>query len=132
MSRVESLANPASTLIEFDSIGTVDSQSANNSALRLLGLISSLIRILKRSLGYSGSCDVEVADDTSSLLNGLVKLGVGSGLAEDELSPTARLRYEAWDPPRPGSIDPGFDTEGGNSVGNFGGFAEMVMLLGKR
>jgi hypothetical protein len=31
--------------------------------------MSSLIRILKRSLGYSGSCDTEVVDEATSLLD---------------------------------------------------------------
>ncbi|SRR6266536_1821682 len=53
MSKVESLANPASTLIDFVSIGTVDNQSAKSPAHRSFGLMSSPIRMLKRSLGYS-------------------------------------------------------------------------------
>jgi hypothetical protein len=58
---VESLAKLASTLTDFASIGSVNNQSVKIPVGKSLGLISSLIRILKISLGYSGSDDTEVA-----------------------------------------------------------------------
>ena len=71
MSSVESLAKTASILTDFASIGSADNQSAISSVDRSPGLMSSLIRILKRSLGYSGSSDTEVVDESKSLLDGL-------------------------------------------------------------
>jgi hypothetical protein len=52
---VELLANPASTLTKLEETGTSLSQSVNISIERSVGLTSSWIRILKSSLGYSGS-----------------------------------------------------------------------------
>jgi hypothetical protein len=54
INNVESLANPASTRTDLASIGRADSQSAKISGERLRGLMFSLIRMLNRSLGYSG------------------------------------------------------------------------------
>jgi hypothetical protein len=53
--RVESLANPASTLTKQDETGTSLSQSVNISIERSPDLTSSWIRMLKSNLGYSGS-----------------------------------------------------------------------------
>jgi hypothetical protein len=55
MSRVESLPNPASTLTYFEAMGSIASQSENKSGWSSVGLMSSLIGILKSSRGYSGS-----------------------------------------------------------------------------
>jgi hypothetical protein len=46
--------------------------------------MSSLIRMLKRSLGYSGNSDIDVADDASLLLKGLMFPPDGSGLSEED------------------------------------------------
>jgi hypothetical protein len=81
---VESLANPASILTYFVSIGSVASQSANNSVQSCFGFMSSLMRTLNRSLGYSGSRDIEVEDDAASLLKGLIRPADGPGLVEEE------------------------------------------------
>ncbi len=81
---VESLAKPASTLIAFASIGSVDNQSVKIPVDKSFGLMSSLIRILKRSLGYSESDDIEVAGE-AELLRPLDRLGLESaGLAAEE------------------------------------------------
>jgi hypothetical protein len=83
MRRVESLANPASILIDFASMGSVPSQSANKSADNFFGLMSSLRRTQKSSLGYSGSGEADVADDAPSSLDGLVIPPEGKGLSDE-------------------------------------------------
>jgi hypothetical protein len=47
--------------------------------------MSSLLRILKRSLGYSGSGHAEVVDDASALLNGLISPPEVEGVPEEAL-----------------------------------------------
>jgi hypothetical protein len=47
--------------------------------------MSSLMRILKRSLGYSGSGHAEVVDDAPSLLNGLISPLEVVGVPEEAL-----------------------------------------------
>ena len=85
---MESLAKPASILTDFAAIGTVPSHSAKSSVDNCLGLMSSLRRILKRSLGYSGisgSSDTEEVEDAPLLLKGLVAPSVSDGLGDEEL-----------------------------------------------
>jgi hypothetical protein len=84
MSKVESLAKPASILTDFVSIGIVPNQSANSSGDNWVGLISSLIRMLKRSLGYSGNSGIEIADEAPLLLKGLMLPPGGSELSEED------------------------------------------------
>jgi hypothetical protein len=60
---VESLAKPASTLTRFTLIGIFFSQSKKISVDSSLDLTSSKIRMLSRSLGYSGRSDSEVVED---------------------------------------------------------------------
>jgi hypothetical protein len=61
--RVESLANAASTVTRLVDTGTSLSQSVKSSVDSSLGLISSLILMPNKSFGYSGNCEMEVAED---------------------------------------------------------------------
>jgi hypothetical protein len=73
---VESLANPASTLTEEVSIGKVDSQFSNKSVERSLGLMFSLIRILRSSLGYSETWLREVRESSAGSPSKLCNRGI--------------------------------------------------------
>jgi len=85
--RVESLANPASTLTKLEETGTSLSQSVNISIERLPNLMSSLIRMVNSSLGYSGSSIELVGEGEShkpdSRLPALVWLEVDEAFDED-------------------------------------------------
>jgi hypothetical protein len=81
---VESLAKAASTLTRLDDMGTSLSQSVKSSVDSSLGLISSLILILNNSLGYSPSCETDVAVEEGEEFwaNGPVLSGPDATLAE--------------------------------------------------
>ncbi len=63
ITNVEPLAKPASTLTRLTLIGIFFSQSKKISVDNSLALTSSTIRMLSRSLGYSGRSNSEVVDD---------------------------------------------------------------------
>jgi len=67
ISRVESLANPASTLTRLVLIGIFFSQSKKISGEKSLALTSSETRMLNKSLGYSGRSDSEVVEEADAL-----------------------------------------------------------------
>lgn len=89
--RVESLANPASTLTRLATTGISLSQSVNNSAESSPGFTSSSMRILKSSLGYSGSCDMDFIEDGGdvSRLKGLMSFASDS--SDEEMLPAREL-----------------------------------------
>ena len=65
ITNVESLAKPASTLTRLTLIGIFFSQSKKISVDSSLDLTSSKIRMLSRSLGYSGRSNSEVVEDAT-------------------------------------------------------------------
>ena len=65
ISNVESLAKPASTLTRLTLIGIFFSQSKKISVDNSLALTSSKIRMLSRSLGYSGRSNSELVKDAA-------------------------------------------------------------------
>jgi len=87
ITRVESLAKPASTLTRLAGMGTVLSQSTKRSTEKSLGLTSSETRMLKNSLGYSGRSASEVIEDETEAfrLNRPALLGVLGSSGEGEL-----------------------------------------------
>ena len=65
ITNVESLAKPASTLTRLTLIGIFFSQSRKISVDNSLALTSSKIRMLSRSLGYSGRSNGELVNDAA-------------------------------------------------------------------
>jgi hypothetical protein len=64
---VESLAKPASTLTRLALIGNLFSQSKKISEDNSFAFTSSEIRMLNKSLGYSGISDNEVVEDEADV-----------------------------------------------------------------
>jgi len=86
ITNVESLAKPASTLTRLTLIGIFFSQSKKLSVDSSLDLTSSKIRMLSRSLGYSGRSNSEVVEGAADWfrLTRLAELGVFGGSGDGD------------------------------------------------